>query len=174
MDEEHGRGGQDMWRRASGTGGDMPTGYRPCPFCHAVIPWGSERCPACGRVLIERVGASGPQTPQGRPYAPARASWWARQTDDVKRRLRRAALAVQGVGRSVSIQINRILRGAGPSDLWRTTSRGTSWSVFQPAGRSVHSWWPRSLPRPTGRERQVLIGACILMIILFLAALLSR
>ena len=39
--------GQDDQQRTNGTGGDMPTGYRPCPFCHSVIPWESERCPSC-------------------------------------------------------------------------------------------------------------------------------
>jgi len=52
----------NMWQRANGTGGDMPTGYRPCPFCHAVIPWASERCPSCGRVLISGRASALPDT----------------------------------------------------------------------------------------------------------------
>lgn len=55
--------GQDYQQRTNASGGDMPTGYRPCPFCHSVIPWESERCPSCGRVLIERVGPGPSQTP---------------------------------------------------------------------------------------------------------------
>jgi hypothetical protein len=42
---------QDLQQSMNGTEGDMPTGYRPCPFCHSVIPWESERCPSCGRVF---------------------------------------------------------------------------------------------------------------------------
>jgi len=68
--------GQDYQQRTNGTGGDMPTGYRPCPFCHSVIPWESERCPSCGRVLIERVGPGSSQRPPSVSRSAGRTSWW--------------------------------------------------------------------------------------------------
>jgi hypothetical protein len=109
MEEEHRDKTQSYLRqRMNGTGGDMPTGYRPCPFCHAVIAWQSERCPSCGRVLVERVGS------------------------------------------------------------------GPSWSVFQPARRSAHSRWLRSIPATTERERQILLIASAVMVLFLLISLVIR
>jgi hypothetical protein len=68
--------GQEYQQRTNSTGGDMPTGYRPCPFCHSVISWESERCPSCGRVLIERVGSGPSQTPLSVSRLARRTSWW--------------------------------------------------------------------------------------------------
>jgi hypothetical protein len=59
-------------------------------------------------------------------------------------------------------------------DSWATTSRGTSWSVFQSVSNPVRSWWRGSFPRPTEHERQVLFIASVLMVVLFIVALLIR
>lgn len=174
MEEEHrDSGAPDMWQRANGTGGDMPTGYRPCPFCHAVIPWASERCPSCGRVLIERAGVRPSRIPQSKSPSQMRDSWWRTRTHIVVVHFRKAAMAVQAAMRRAGYQINRFLGigGASRRDPWATTSRGTSWSVFRPAARPTRSWWPTSLPRPTQRERQILLVTALVMGILFVVAL---
>lgn len=166
----------DMWQQTNGTVGDVPTGYRPCPFCHAVIPWESERCPSCGRVLIERLGNAPAQAPPRAPRSQRRVPWWTARTDAAAARLRRAAMTVNGATRRARYQIGRSLgigRFSG-RDSWTTTSRGTSWSVFQRAGLEARSWWPRSLPRPTQREHQIFLVAALLMTLLFLFALISR
>ena len=155
--------GQEYQQRTNGTGGDMPTGYRPCPFCHSVIPWESERCPSCGRVLIERVVPSPPQTPPSVSRATERTSWWSAGARPALVRLR-----------------NAILRGgqrpwtgmrSAPGDTWPTTSRGTSWSMFQPARSPSRSWWRGSIPAPTERESRVLLVASVIMVVVFLIAL---
>jgi hypothetical protein len=61
-----------------------------------------------------------------------------------------------------------------PQDLWSTTSRGTSWSAFQPARFPARSWWRGSIPTPTEHERQILFIASVLMVVLFVVALLIR
>jgi len=158
--------GQDYQQRTNGTGGDMPTGYRPCPFCHSVIPWESERCPSCGRVLIERVGPDPLQTPAS-TYRPARRiSWWSASVTPM---LARARNAVVRAGQRFSTRMRSAQR-----DSWATTSRGTSWSVFQSVSNPVRSWWRGSFPRPTEHERQVLFIASVLMVVLFVVALLIR
>jgi len=68
--------GTEEQHQANGTSRDMPTGFRPCPFCHSVIPWGSETCPSCGRVLIERVAAR-PPTPSDSWSTTTRGTSWA-------------------------------------------------------------------------------------------------
>jgi hypothetical protein len=119
MDQEQWNSqGTDYQQQANGTGDDMPTGLRPCPFCHAVIPWASETCPSCGRVLIERVETGRQPTPP--------------------------------------------------------PTRGTSWSIFQPARRPSRSWWPRSIPAPTELERRVFIVSALFMAFVFVLALLLR
>src|SRR5450756_322412 len=43
MEEEHrGKTLQDLRQSMNGSCGDIPSGSRPCPFCHSVIPWESE------------------------------------------------------------------------------------------------------------------------------------
>ena len=158
--------GQDYQQRTNGTGGDMPTGYRPCPFCHSVIPWESERCPSCGRVLIERVGPGPSQKPPSVPRSVRRISWW---SIDVRRGLVRIRNAVVRAGQRFSTRMRSAQR-----DSWATTSRGTSWSVFQSVSSPARSWWRGSFPRPTEHERQILFITSILMVVLFVVALLIR
>jgi hypothetical protein len=149
-------------QRTNGTGGDMPTGYRPCPFCHSVIPWESERCPSCGRVLLERVAPGPLQTAPSVSRSVGQASWWSASVRPVLARARHT--------------IRRRLTGmpSATGDSWPTTSRGTSWSVFQPARRPARPWWLGSFPAPTERERQILLIASALMVVVFLFALLIR
>ena len=155
--------GQEDQLRTNGTGGDMPTGYRPCPFCHAVIPWESERCPSCGRVLIECVGRSSLQTPSTGSKAARFTSWW---SSGIGPALARVRQAVPRLGRP---------KGTGVSSAtWSTTSRGTSWSVFQPTRHPPRPWWLGSIPAPTERERQIVLVASALMVGLFVVALLFR
>jgi len=155
--------GQEYQQRTNGTGGDLPTGYRPCPFCHAVIPWESERCPSCGRVLIERVGRAPLQTPSTGSRAARFTSWW---SSGVRPALARMRQAVRRIGRPMGTGVS--------SATWATTSRGTSWSVFQPARHPPRSRWLGSVPAPTERERQILLIASALMVVLFVIVLLSR
>jgi hypothetical protein len=155
--------GQEYQQRTNGTGGDMPTGYRPCPFCHAVIPWQSERCPSCGRVLVERVGRSPLQIPSTGSGATRFMSRWSSGKGPVLARVREA---VRRIGRP---------KGTGVSSAtWSTTSRGTSWSVFQSNRHPPRPWWLGSVPAPTDRERQIVLIASALMVALFLVALLAR
>jgi hypothetical protein len=154
--------GQDYQQRTNGAGGDMPTGYRPCLFCHSVIPWESKRCPSCGRVLIERVGPGPSQTPASVSRSAGRTSWWSVGVRLVLARMRRARQRLWTGMRSTS------------GESWSTTSRGTSWSVFQTARRPSRSWWQGSIPRPTERERQIFLIATALMVVVFLIALLVR
>jgi len=158
--------GQDHWQRTNGTGGDIPTGYRPCPFCHAVIPWESERCPSCGRVLVERVGlpSFSKNPPSSAPSAQP-ASRWSAGVRPLLARMKNTAVQA---GRRPWTGIRSASR-----DTWATTSRGTSWSVFQPTQHPVRSWWRGSIPAPTEQERQILFFTSALMVILFLAALLG-
>ena len=155
--------GQEYQQRTNGTGGDMPTGYRPCPFCHSVIPWESERCPSCGRVLIERVGPGSSQTPPSVSRATERTSSWSVGARPALVRLRNAILRA---GQRSWTRVRSTSR-----ETWPTTIRGTSWSVFQPARRLVRSRWLGSIPAPTERERQILFIASALMVVLFLIAL---
>jgi hypothetical protein len=155
--------GQDYQQRTNGTGGDVPTGYRPCPFCHAVIPWESERCPFCGRVLIERVGRSPLQTPSTGSRAARFTSWWSSGLGHALARLRHA---VRRIGQPKATGVS--------SATWSTTSRGTSWSVFQPTRHPPRSRWLGSVPAPTERERLIVLIASALMVVLFLVALLVR
>ena len=149
--------GTDEQQRTNGTSHDMPTGFRPCPFCHSVIPWTSETCPSCGHVLIERVGTTRPAAPR----APARSSgsWWSRVVAPRFARLRS----------SIRTMITRggFARPSTPSDSWSTTTRGTSWSVFQPASRPSRRWWPRGLPQPSDRERIIFLTAAAVMVVVF-------
>lgn len=158
--------GQDYHQRTNGTGGDMPTGYRPCPFCHSVIPWESERCPSCGRVLIECVGFGSSETPPFVSRPARRASGWSASARLALARARNALLRTwQHVWTGTQ---------SAPSDTWATTSRGTSWSMFQPVQRRARSWRLGSFPTPTERERQILFIASALMVLLFLIALIIR
>ncbi len=158
--------GQDDRGWTNGTGGDMPTGYRPCPFCHAVIPWESERCPSCGRVLVERVGLPGfSKTPSSSAPSARPASRWSAGVGLLLARMRHTT-AQAGWCPWTGIH-------SASRDTWTTTSRGTSWSVFQPIRHPVRSWWQGSIPAPTEQERQILFVASALMVILFLAALLG-
>jgi hypothetical protein len=167
MEEEHRDKTQSYLRqRMNGTGGDMPTGYRPCPFCHAVIAWQSERCPSCGRVLVERVGSGPLQKPPRDPRSLNRTSWWSASVRSVLARVR------QAVQRIVRPTVTGISSGRGGS--WATASRGTSWSVFQPARRSAHSRWLRSIPATTERERQILLIASAVMVLFLLISLVIR
>ena len=158
--------GQDYQQRTNGTGGDMLTGYRPCPFCHAVIPWESERCPSCGRVLIERVGPGSSQTPPSVSPSAGRTSWWSASVRPVLARVRQA---VQRIGRPTWTGMR-----SAPRDTWTTTSRGTSWLMFQPVRHPSRSWWRGSIPAPTEQERQIVLVASALMVGLFVVALLCR
>jgi len=155
--------GREYHQRTNGTGGDVPTGHRPCPFCHSVIPWESERCLSCGRVLIERVGRS-PLPPLSTGSRAARST--SRWSSGIGRALARVRQAVRRIGRP---------KGTGVSSAtWSTTSRGTSWTVFQPTRHPPRPWWLGSIPTSTGRERQILFIASALMVALFLVALLVR
>jgi len=158
--------GQEYQQRTNGTGGDMPTGYRPCPFCHSVIPWESERCPSCGRVLIERVGPGSSQTPPFVSRSARSTPWWSASVRPVLARLRNAVLRA---GQRSWTRVRSTSR-----ESWSTTSRGTSWSAFQPARSPSRSWWRGSIPTPTERERQILFIASALMVVLFVVALLIR
>jgi hypothetical protein len=158
--------GQDYQQRTNGAGGDMPTGYRPCPFCHSVIPRESKRCPSCGRVLIECVGPGPSQTPASVSRSVGRTSWWSVGVRPVLARVRNAVL------RAGQRSWTRVCSTSRES--WSTTSRGTSWSVFQPARHPSRSWWLGSIPVPTERERRILFIATALMVVLFLIALLVR
>ena len=158
--------GQDDQQRTNGTGGDMPTGYRPCPFCHSVIPWESERCPSCGRVLIERVGPGPSQTPPSVSRSARRTSWWSASACSALARVRNAVVRAG--------QRSWTGMHSTPRDSWSTTSRGTSWSAFQPARHPARSWWLGSIPTPTEQERQILFITSVLMVVLFIVALLIR
>jgi hypothetical protein len=157
--------GQEYQQRTNGTGGDVPTGHRPCPFCHAVIPWESERCPSCGRVLVERVGRSPLQPPSTGSRAARQTPWWSASVAPVLARIQQTVR-----------QIGRAWRGTryAPRDSWSTTSRGASWPVFQPTRHRPRPWWLGSIPAPTERERQIVLIASALMVTLFLVALLVR
>ena len=166
MDEDSSRAqGQEYRRAMNGTGGDMPTGYRPCPFCHSVIPWGSERCPSCGRVLIERGSRLSPASPL-LSRSPGLASRWFSGIRPVVARVRQA---VRRTGRSPWTGTSSAAGGS-----WLTTSRGTSWSMFQPAQRLASPRWLGSTPAPTERERQILFIASVVMVVVFLIALIIR
>ena len=143
------------------TGGDIPSGYRPCPFCRAVIPWGSERCPSCGRVLIERRVPGGAQAGPGGQRA-ARLTWWARVAAPAWRRMR--------------VSVENRWRGARRTSQaqWNTTSRGASWSVFRPGAAPTRSWWHGLVPAPTPQERRILVTATVVMVGLLLLALVLR
>jgi hypothetical protein len=156
----HAQGREDQ-QRTNGTGGDVPTGYRPCPFCHSVIPWESERCPSCGRVLVERVGRSPLQPPSTGARAARFTSWW---SSGIGPALARVRQAVRRIGRPMGTGVS--------SATWSTTSRGTSWSVFQPTRHPTRPRWLGSIPAPTERERQIVFVASALMVVLFLVALL--
>ncbi len=168
MNEDSSRAqGQEYQQRMNGTGaGDMPTGYRSCPFCHSVIPWESERCPTCGRVLIERVGSVRSQSVPSLSRSPGLASRW---SSGIRRVLARVRQAVRRIGRPIWTGTSSATGGS-----WATTSRGTSWSMFQPAQRFARSQWPGFTPAPTERERQILFITSAVMIIVFLIALIIR
>lgn len=151
--------GKEEQRQVNGTSHDVPTGFRPCPFCHSVIPWGSETCPTCGRVLIERVASTQQLTTRRVPASPP--GWWTKVMAPRLARLRSGVKSVMTHGGLAS-------RSSVPSDSWSTTTRGTSWSVFQPASHPVRAWWPRGLPQPTDRERIIFLAAAAVMILLFL------
>ena len=158
--------GQEFQRRMNGTSGDMPTGYRPCPFCHAVIPWESERCPSCRRVLIERVVPVPVRAPSSTPGKAGSASLWSAGVRPVLARIQRAVLRAW--------QQLRAGTQSAPRDTWATTSRGTSWSVFQSVQRSARRSHLRSFPAPTERERRALLITSIVMVVVFLLALIIR
>lgn len=158
--------GQDYQQRTNGTGGDMSTGYRPCPFCHSVIPWESERCPSCRRVLIERVAPGPSQKPPSASRSVRWTSWWSTGVRPVLARVRNA---VRRAGKRSWTGMR-----SAPRDSWSTTSRGTSWSAFQPERSPARSWWLGSIPTPTEQERQILFIACSLMVVLFVVAFLVR
>ena len=158
--------GQEYQRRTSGTSGDMPTGYRPCPFCHSVIPWESERCRSCGRVLIERMESGLSRTSSTVSGRAGFTSRWSSGIRPVLVRIRSAVLRARQ-------QLWAGTRSAS-RDTWATTSRGTSWSMFQPVQRRARSWRLGSFPTPTERERRVLLIASIVMVVVFLVALIIR
>lgn len=167
MDEEYPDKMQPNLRQSmNGSCGDIPSGFRPCPFCHAVILWESERCPSCGRLLIERVGFGASQTPPSVARPSRRASWWSARVRPV---LARARHAVLPGGRRCS---DGVL--CAPRDLWATTSRGTSWSAFQLTRPPARLWWLGSIPAPTEREGQIFVIATALMVVLLVVALLVR
>jgi len=167
MEEEHrGKTLQDLWQSMNGSCGDIPSGSRPCPFCHSVIPWESERCPSCGRVLIERVGPGPSQKPPSVSRSARWASWWSVGVRPVLARVREAMLRA---GRRSWTGMR-----SAPRDTWATTSRGTSWSVFQPVRNPLRSWWRGSIATPTEQERQILFIAIALMVVVFVVALLIR
>jgi len=152
--------GTEEQHQTNGTSRDMPTGFRPCPFCHSVIPWGSETCPSCGRVLIERVGTT--QPPE--QTTPSRSSrWWSRVVVPRFADLWSSIRTMSARGGSA--------RQTAPSDSWTTTTRGTSWSVFQPASSPLRRWWPRGIPQPSDRERIIFLAAAAIMVALFLLLL---
>jgi hypothetical protein len=167
VDEEYPDKTQPNLRQSmNGSCGDIPSGFRPCPFCHAVILWESERCPSCGRLLIERVGSGASQTPPSVARPSRQASWWSARVRLVLPRARHAVLP--GGRRS----LNRVL--CAPRDSWATTSRGTSWSAFQLTRPPARLWWLGSIPAPTERERQIFVIATALMVELLVVALLVR
>jgi hypothetical protein len=149
-------------RHVDGTSRDMPTGFRPCPFCHSVIPWESETCPSCGRVLMERMGADHVSAPRRNPPAPR-----TQRKNEAVVRLARLRAAVH----SRIAHICGALRPSASGDAWSTTSRGASWQVFRPASPVARSWWPRSIPAPTDRERTTVLVAAGILVVLFLLAL---
>jgi hypothetical protein len=111
MEEEHLDKTRPKLRQSmNGSCGDISSGFRACPFCCAVIPWESERCPSCGRILIERVVPSPSQTPPS----------VSRSAASVRLVLARMRHTVLRVGWSWMG-----MRPA-PRDTWATTSRGTS------------------------------------------------
>jgi hypothetical protein len=167
MEEEHPDKTQpNLWQSMNGSYGDMPTGYRPCPFCHVVIPWESERCPSCGCVLVEHVGSSSSKTPSSIPRPAQLTSWWPAGARPVLVCVRNAVVRAG--------QRSWTRERSTPRDSWSTTSRGTSWSAFQPARFPARSWWQGSIPTPTEQERQILFIASALMVVLFVVALLIR
>jgi hypothetical protein len=164
MEEEHRDKTQpNLWESMNGSCGDIPSGFRPCPFCRAVIPWESERCPSCGRVLIERVDSRPSQTPPFVSRSVRSTAWWSVGVRPVLVHVRNAVLRAG----------QRPWTGmrSAPRDTWATTSRGTSWSMFQPARHPSRSWWRGPIPAPTERECQILFIASALMVVLFLIAL---
>jgi hypothetical protein len=167
VEEEHPDKTQPNLRQSMNSScGDIPSGFRPCPFCHAVILWQSERCPSCGRLLIERVAPGPSQTPPPVARPSKRASWWSARVRPVLARARHAVLP--GGRRSWDGVLS------APRDSWATTSRGTSWSAFQPARSPGRLWWLGSIPAPTERERQIFLIATALMVVLLVVALLVR
>ncbi len=148
-----------------GTSHDMPTGFRPCPFCHSVIPWESETCPSCGRVLMERMGMDHVSAPRKDPSAPR-----AQRKNEVVFRLAR----LRAVVHSWMTHICGASRPSASGDAWSTTSRGASWQVFRPASPASRPWWPRSIPAPTDRERTIVLVAAGILIALFLLALVGN
>jgi hypothetical protein len=167
MEEEHrGKTLQDLRQSMNGSCGDIPSGSRPCPFCHSVIPWESERCPSCGRVLIERVGPDPSQTEASVSRSARRISWWSASACPALARVRNAVLHAG--------QRSWTRMRSAPRDTWATTSRGTSWSVFQPVRNPSRSWWRGSIATPTEQERQILFIAIALMVVVFVVALLIR
>jgi hypothetical protein len=167
VEEEHPDKTQPNLRQSmNGSCGDIPSGFRPCPFCHAVILWESKRCPSCGRLLIGRVGPGPSQTPPSVARPTRRASWWSARVRPVLARARHAVLP--GGWRSSDGVLS------APRNSWTTTSRGTSWSAFQLARSPARSWWLGYIPAPTERERQIFLIATALMVVLFVVALLVR
>lgn len=156
--------GTEEQRQTNGTSRDMPSGFRPCPFCHSLIPWASETCPSCGRVLIERVETT--QQPTAQRVLSRSSSWWSRVVAPRIARLRSSIRGTVTHGWHTA-------PSSPPSDSWSTTTRGTSWSVFQPASRPSRQWWPRGLPQPSDRERVIFLAAAAVMVILFLLLLLG-
>jgi hypothetical protein len=158
--------GREYQQRTNGTGGDTPTGYRPCPFCHSVIPWESEQCPSCGRVLIERMESGLSRTSSTVSGRAGFTSPWSSGIRPVLMHVRNALVPAWHRLRTGTV--------SAPSDPWATTSRGTSWSVFQSVQRRARSWRLGSFPTPTERERRVLLIASIVMVVVFLIALIVR
>jgi hypothetical protein len=81
-----------LWQGMNGSYGDVPSGFRPCRFCHAIIAWESERCPSCGRVLIERVVPGPSQTPPSVSRLARPTSWWSASIRPVLARVRHTVL----------------------------------------------------------------------------------
>ncbi len=144
--------GESDFRKANGTGTDIPSGYRPCPFCHAVIPWGAETCPVCGRVLVERFGSGPPRRSLSRHTCRTRTLFW--WNTHVCGPLR------AGWRRCRPQHVRR-------DDFNCTTSRGTSWQVFRPASA-------RTMPSPDRREVVLFLVIASAMILTFIVALFLR
>ncbi len=150
----------DTERQMNGTGRDMPSGLRSCPFCHALIPKDVEACPSCGRILFERFDAGTQKAAQPERRRREPPQW--RRT--LTAQLAHAASAVRGW----------LEPRTRPGDDRRTTmSRGESWSVFRPVERARSAWWPGSMPAPSEGERLTFITAAAIMVILFIAALIG-